>query len=157
MATDDKATPDTKRKSGGARATYAKRVREDAARRRGADGADESARRFLRLVDAVPDDAAELRERITWLGAVVITAVLDAAADVGLQPQARREQVVRLAEKAMKVLEPAKLTQELDELYEAYQRLEARARQSAGQEQQEHAGNDAQGEDRGPPSGPDLI
>lgn len=123
-----------KRKSGGARATQAKHARRDAARRRGAESAEQSAQRFQRLLQTTPAEGADTRERIKWLAAVCIEAVADALNDVGLPPEQRRDQIVRMAEKAMKVCEPAKLAEQLDELYGEYEKLEQAVRKGGSED-----------------------
>jgi hypothetical protein len=134
-----------KRKSGGARAVEAKQKRREAARRRGEEGAESSAARFTRLVQSAPGPAAAAAERIAWLAEISITAVVDAAADAGMEPDQRREQVVRLAEKVMKVLEPAKLAEELDVLHRAYKKMKAAKAGKDNQEQhaRDHAASEA--------------
>lgn len=124
-----------KRKSGGARATLAKHRQRDAARRRleAGQSVEHTSHRFKQLLDTAPASDADTSARIKWLAAVCVEAVVDALNDVGLPPEQRRDQIVRMAEKAMKVCEPAKLAEQLDELYAEYEQLEQTIRTGGGE------------------------
>src|SRR5262245_9433645 len=101
-----------KRKSGGARAAAAKAKAREAARRRGGDYEALWRTRFDDLVGAPPRSALE---GFSWCARLGLFALYSAATDEGLEPQSRREQISRLLPGVVRALEPAKVSEQLEE------------------------------------------
>ncbi len=109
------------KKSGGKRAVEKKHRDRDAERKRAAAGGDYRAvevagfraarRRGKKPVDVLDEAIAHLRE-----------AMHQAAEDVALPPEQKREQISRIAEKLGKLADPKKIIEELGaELREAHE------------------------------------
>jgi hypothetical protein len=104
-----------KRASGGKRAGDRKRAAAEAARARAGNYAETWAERYKALGPA-PSDTTQAWD---WMALVMMTAIEEAANDPGVTPESRREQLGRLVAQASKVIDPAQVTQRLDELERA--------------------------------------
>lgn len=107
-------------KSGGARAVEKKHAERNAARKRDKGWKE----RRKALYSLIPKPELGNPERAhTWLGDAMVVAIYDCLTDPGPAPEAQREQLGRLAAQAMKVLDPAKLAAQLEELETALEEL----------------------------------
>ena len=112
-----------KKKSGGKRAVEKKHRERQAARARSGFYAADWQKRYEQLGGAPvrePDRAHQ------WIADVVLLAMEEAMQDQGMPPEARREQIARLAAQAAKVIDPAKLAARIEALEEALEESNAR-------------------------------
>lgn len=113
--------PAKKRPSGGARAVKAKHEAREAARNREAAGdwrADWTGK--VDALGAPPDSAERAHE---WLGRAAVLIVQATMRDTSLPAEQMRRDAMRQIEQASKVLDPAKLSEQLDELEQALEEL----------------------------------
>lgn len=116
-----------KQKSGGARAVAKKHQARQARRPKGYE-AERQAR--LAAIGAPPESMVAT---FGWVARILAHDIWDAETDVGLPPEARREQVARLAPQLVKALEPARLSVKLEEYEKTIDELRERLRErSAG-------------------------
>lgn len=129
----------TKRPSGGKRAVMKKHAMREAERKRASGGdpkADWTA--TLELLGEPP--LGDPEKAHIWLAKAALIVVRATLADTAIPPEQMRRDVMKQIEQASKVLDPAKLSAQLDELETALEEL-----------RKQHAGDVATGEDR-PPS-----
>lgn len=125
--------------SGGKRATEKKHRERDAARNRKSDYGARWRAEYEKL-GAPPSDAERAH---AWLARVAVAVVKEAMQDMAMPPEQRRRDVMKFLEQASKVLDPAKLSEQLDELEQALEKL--------------HAGNIETGEDSPPTPDTSLL
>src|SRR5688572_7376248 len=107
-------------KSGGKRAVEKKHAERNAARNR--DGGDYGSD-WLASVDALGEPPGDPVKAHAWLGRAAVLIVRATMRDVGPPPEQMRRDAMKQLEQASKVLDPAKLSAELDELERALEEL----------------------------------
>lgn len=128
--------------SGGKRAGIKKRKERAAARKRAAGG--DWRETWLADVKALGEPPASAEEAHGWLGRAALLIVQATMRDTALPPEQMRRDAMKQIEQASKVMDPAKLSEQLAELEEAMETLESK-----------HAGDVEAGEDRPtPPEAP---
>lgn len=137
--------------SGGKRATIKKHKARKAARKRAAGGADPKKAWLAKVAQlgGVPKSADAGHE---WLGHVALLLVEATLTDVAVPPEQLRRDAMKQIEQASKVLDPAKLSEELEVLHKAFKELKA-AKAGKDSRQEQHAGDDAAGKAGGAPPG----
>jgi hypothetical protein len=120
--------PRAKRPPGSRRAREKRRQARQAAR-----STDYEAKRAEALHSACGELPTTPVATFGWLGRLLVHEIWDAANDVGLPPEARREQVARLAPQLVKACEPARLSVKLEEYERTIDELRQRLKErSAG-------------------------
>lgn len=131
-----------KKKSGGKRAVEKKHRERKAARKRG--GTDYKAE-WLKQVDALGSAPKDPNKAHDWLARAAVMIVRATLADPGPPPEQTRRDAMKQIEQASKVMDPAKLSAELDEL------------ESALEELRTNAGHVETGKDSPPSASTDLL
>lgn len=129
-----------KRKSGGARAVAKKRAEREAARKRTGNTKSD----WLAIVDGLGPTPKDPRQMHDWLARAAVAVVRSTLRDVAVPPEQMRRDAMKQIEQASKVLDPAKLSVEIDELERALEEL------------RKHAGHVETGETRPPSKGTPL-
>jgi hypothetical protein len=112
------------KQSGGARAAKKKRQARDAQR-----PTHYEAKRAAALAAACGELPTTPVATFGWLARLLVHEIWDAANDVGLPPEARREQVARLAPQLVKASEPARLSVKLEEYERTIDELRERLKE----------------------------
>lgn len=107
------------KKSGGKRAVERKHRLREAERKRAGDYDAKWAAEY----EKIGEPPADAERSYGWLAHVMVLTIYEAMHDVAMPPEQRREQIGRLVAQAAKVLDPAKLTEELEELERAREEL----------------------------------
>lgn len=129
------------KKSGGKRAVEKKHRERAAARERAAGGRD-AGKVWLRKVSALGAPPKTAEKAHTWLGRAALLLVQATLKDVALPPEQMRRDAMRQIEQASKVLDPAKLSEQLEELERARQELVNAREVQTGEDRQSSPGVD---------------
>lgn len=140
-----------KRASGGARATAKKKRERKAARKRAAGG--DAGVAWLDQVKALGALPKKSEKAHSWLGRAALLLVQATLRDTAIPPEQMRRDAMKQIEQASKVMDPAKLSEELAELYEAFTALQAAV---GGEQEQDDASDDSPREVGDAPSGPPI-
>lgn len=117
MPTDEPKTPH-KRPSGGARAVAAKHAQREAERKRGG-----WRDRWLGDLEALGKPPEKAEAAHTWLARAAVLIVHATMHDTAVPAEQMRRDAMRQIEQASKVLDPAKLSEQLEELERAREEL----------------------------------
>lgn len=112
-------------KSGGKRAVEKKHAEREAARNREAAGGDWRTE-WLEKVEKIGKAPRKAERGQAWLGKAALLIVEATMRDTSIPPEQMRRDAMRQIEQASKVLDPAKLSEELAELERALEELHAR-------------------------------
>lgn len=138
--------------SGGKRATIKKRKAQKAARKRAAGGADPR-KVWLGKVSSIGGVPKDADEGHNWLGRAALIIVEATLTDTAVPAEQLRRDAMKQIEQASKVLNPAKLSEELEVLHKAFKELKAKKAASKDSRQEHHAGDNAASEAGGAPPG----
>ena len=112
-------------KSGGKRAVEKNHAEREAERNREATGGDWRAE-WIARVDKIGAAPKKAERGQSWLGKAALLIVEATMRDTSIPPEQMRRDAMRQIEQASKVLDPAKLSEELAELERALEELHAR-------------------------------
>jgi hypothetical protein len=125
--------------SGGKRAAIKKRKERAAARKRSAGG--DWCEKWIADVKKIGAPPKSAESAHGWLGRAALLIVQATMQDTALPPEQMRRDAMKQIEQASKVMDPAKLSEQLAELEDAMEKLERK-----------HAGDVEAGTDRPTPS-----
>lgn len=111
---------DDKRPSGGKRAVERKHAAREAERNRDGDWRGD----WISRVDALGPRPTTTEDAFTWLGRAAVLIVEATMRDTAVPAEQMRRDAMKQIEQAAKVLDPAKLSEQLDELERALQELQ---------------------------------
>jgi len=114
-----------KRASGGKRAGDKRRAERAAAKARALQGRDVVAEWSAKLADLGPRPS-KADDAHAWLGRAALLLVEATMRDTAIPPEQMRRDAMKQIEQASKVLDPAKLSEQLAELERALAELETR-------------------------------
>jgi hypothetical protein len=138
--------------SGGKRATIKKHKEKKAARKRAAGGKNPGQAwraKVAQRLGAVPKAAGDGH---LWLGQAALLLVEETLTDTAVPLEQLRRDAMKQIEQASKVLDPAKLSEELELLHKAFKELKA-AKAGKDSRQEQHAGDNAASKAGGAPPG----